>query len=87
MGLHKLEEFINLEGLIMADNDDIMDLDGNDEVEVEHVMRPMPRYTNIRQRYHAMNMLNRMHADELSSQLNRIKNFPFGHLYVCRRGP
>ena len=52
----------------------IIDLDGNDEVEVEHVMRQMPRYTNIRRRYHAMNMLNRMHADELSSQLNRIKN-------------
>ena len=58
----------------MADNGDIMDLDGNDEVKVEHVMRQMPRYTNIRRRYHAMNMLNRMHADELSSQLNRIKN-------------
>ena len=58
----------------MADNGDIVDLDGNDEVEIEHVRRPIPRYTNIRQRHHATNMLDRMNDDELSSYLDRIIN-------------
>ena len=71
----------------MADNGDIMDLDGNEEVEVEHVMRPMLRYTNIRRRHHAMNMLNRMHADELSSLLNGIKNLlPLAIFIFVERG-
>ena len=58
----------------MAGNGDIMDLEGNDEVDIEREMRPMIRDVNIRQRHAAINMLDRMHADELRALLNSIDN-------------